>query len=82
MTPTGAPIEIDIPHKLGRAAARERIASSFGRLAEFVPGGAVTEHRGSGDRLEFTVEGSGQHESVMVDVGDDKVHAEFELRAV
>lgn len=82
MTPTGAPIEIDIPHKLGRAAARERIASSFGRLAEFVPGGAVTEHRWSGDRLDFTVEGMGQRVSVMLDVGDDKVHAVFALPAL
>lgn len=73
------PIEVDIPHKLGRAAARERIASSFGRLAEFVPGGAVTQHHWEGDRLDFTVEGMGQRVGVKLDVGDANVHATFEL---
>ena len=31
-----APIEIDIPHKLGTAQAKTRIAGSFGKLADFV----------------------------------------------
>lgn len=73
------PIEVDIPHKLGRAAARERIASSFGKLAEFVPGGAVTEHRWQGDRLDFTVEGMGQKVGVKLDVAESNVHATFDL---
>ncbi len=75
------PIEIDIPHKLGRVAARERISTSFGKLADFVPGGTVTEHRWIGDRLDFTVEGMGQRVGVKLDVGDAKVHAAFELPA-
>ena len=73
------PIEIDIPHKLGRATAKERISTSFGRLAEFVPGGAVTEHKWTGDRLDFTVEGMGQRVGVRLDVADANVHARFEL---
>lgn len=75
------PIEVDIPHKLGRAAARERIGASFGRFAEFVPGGAITEHRWTGDRLDFTVEGLGQRVAVHLDVADANVHATFEIPA-
>ena len=73
------PIEIDIPHKLGRAAAKERISTSFGRLAEFIPGGHVAEHRWTGDRLDFTVEGMGQRVGVKLDVAEANVHATFEL---
>ena len=73
------PIEIDIPHKLGRAAAKERISTSFGRLAEFIPGGHVTEHTWTGDRLDFTVEGMGQRVGVKLDVAEANVHATFEL---
>ena len=51
------PIEVDLPHKLGRDEAKRRIGGGFGRLAEFVPGGAITEHRWEGDVLEFVVEG-------------------------
>ena len=59
---TSQPIEIDIPHKLGRDAAKERISTSFGRLAEFIPGGHVAEHRWTGDRLDFTVVGPAVNE--------------------
>lgn len=76
-----APIEIDIPHKLGIAQAKTRIAGSFGKLADFVPGGAVTEHRWSGDTLLFTVEGLGQRVAVKLDVRETNVHASFELPA-
>ncbi|MGJ3628069.1 hypothetical protein AB5I41_15815 [Sphingomonas sp. MMS24-JH45] len=52
------PIEVDLPHKkLGRDAARTRIEGGFGKLAGYIPGGSVTEHRWTGDRLDFTVEG-------------------------
>ena len=73
------PIEIDIPHKLGRASAKERIATSFGRLAEFIPGGAITEHSWVGDRLNLVVEGMGQRVGVHLDVAETNVHATFEL---
>ena len=76
-----APIEVDIPHKLGTAQAKERIGGSFGKLADFVPGGAVTEHRWAGDTLHFTVEGMGQRVGVRLDVADANVHATFELPA-
>jgi hypothetical protein len=73
------PIEIDIPHKLGRDAAKERIGASFGRLADFIPGGAITEHRWTGDRLDITVEGLGQRVGVQMEVAEANVHAVFVL---
>lgn len=76
-----APIEVDIPHKLGTGPAKERIGSSFGKLADFIPGGSVTEHRWQGDTLHFTVEGLGQRVAARLDVAASNVHATFELPA-
>lgn len=76
-----APIEVDVPHSLGTAHAKERIGSSFSKLADFVPGGAVTDHRWAGDTLHFTVEGLGQRVAVRLDVAATNVHATFELPA-
>lgn len=76
-----APIEVDIPHQLGTAQAKQRIGNSFGKLADFVPGGAITEHRWEGDTLWFTVEGLGQRVSAQLDVGERNVHCTFTLPA-
>jgi Putative polyhydroxyalkanoic acid system protein (PHA_gran_rgn) len=73
------PIEVDLPHKLGRAEAKRRIGEGFGKLADFVPGGAVTAHHWTGDTLDFTVEGLGQRVSAKLDVQDANVHAMFDL---
>jgi Putative polyhydroxyalkanoic acid system protein (PHA_gran_rgn) len=74
-----APVEVDFPHKLGRAAARQRIEGGIGKLASFVPGGTVSEHRWEGDTLSFTVEAMGQRVGSRLTVLDDKVHAVFDL---
>jgi len=74
-----APIEVDLPHKLGRAAARVRIEAGSSKIASFVPGGTVSEHRWDGDTLSFTVEAMGQRVASRLTVLDDKVHAVFEL---
>ena len=76
-----APIEIDIPHKLGTEGAKARIGGGFGKLADFIPGGSVTEHRWAGDTLHFTVEGMGQRVAVQLDVQPANVHARFDLPA-
>ena len=68
------PVEVDIPHKLGRAAARERIAGGIGKLESYIPGGAVTENRWEDDTLRFTVTVLGQKAHATVDVLDDKAH--------
>ena len=73
------PIVVDIPHKLGLATARDRIEKGVGKLASFVPGGAVTEHRWEGDTLIFTVEAMGQRVASRLDVLENKIHATFDL---
>lgn len=73
------PIALDIPHKLGRAGARARIANGIGRLAEVIPGGAVTAQAWEGDTLSFTVEGMGQRVASRVEVHDTHVHAVVDL---
>ena len=73
------PVEVDLPHQLGRAGAKQRIEGGFGKLAGYVPGGHVTEHRWDGDTLHFTVEGMGQRVGVRLDVTDTNVHAVFDL---
>lgn len=68
------PVEVDIPHKLGREAARARIAGGIGKLESYIPGGTVTENRWDGDTLSFTVAALGQRARVTVDVLDDRAH--------
>ncbi len=73
------PVELDIAHKLGRDAARERIAGGIGKLESFIPGGSVTEHRWDGDRLTFTVAAMGQRVATTIDVLDSHIHLKAEL---
>ena len=73
------PIDIDIPHKLGREGARARIAGGIGKLAGFVPGGNLTEHRWEGDVLHVVVEAMGQRIASRIKVEEANVHATFEL---
>lgn len=73
------PVEVDIPHTLGREAARTRIAGGVGKLESFIPGGSVSEYRWDGDRLTFTVAALGQRVATTLDVLDDRVHLKAEL---
>ncbi|MBW4331901.1 polyhydroxyalkanoic acid system family protein [Stakelama sp. CBK3Z-3] len=73
------PITVDIPHKLTRETARARLEGGIGKVADMIPGGAVTDHRWEGDTVFFTVEGMGQRVASRMDVGDDKVHAVIDL---
>jgi hypothetical protein len=74
-----APIEVDLPHKLGRDGARGRMERGMGKLADFIPGGHVTEQRWEGDTLILTVEGMGQRVGARLTVFDAHVHALFDL---
>ena len=74
-----APIEMDMPHKLGRDGARARIEGGIGKLASFVPGGTITDQRWDGDTLHLAVEAMGQRVGAKLTVLDDKVHAVFDL---
>ena len=73
------PVKVDIPHKLGREAARARIAGGVGKIAEIVPGGGQVHERWEGDVLHFSVTAMGQTVASRLEVLDDKVHAEVDL---
>lgn len=76
---TTKPVEVDIPHKLGKAAARARVEGGFRQIADLIPGGHVTQHHWDGDSLTFTVEALGQRVASRLDIFESNVHATVEL---
>ena len=67
------PIEVDLPHKLGRDEARRRIANNVHKLQEHIPGGAQVQTGWAGDQLSLDVAAMGQSVTATIDVMDDKV---------
>ena len=67
------PIEVDLPHKLGRDEARRRIANNIHKLQEHIPGGAQVQSGWTGDQLNLDVAAMGQSITATIDVMDDKV---------
>ena len=77
----GQPITLDIPHSLGKPAARARLDGGIGRLGELIPGGASVQHRWENDTLHFTVTAMGQAIAATAEVFDRHVHAVVDLPA-
>ena len=74
------PIDVDLPHQLGRDEARRRIANNIHKLQEHIPGGASHVDSGwSGDRLTLNVSAMGQTVEALIDVGETKVHCRIQL---
>lgn len=73
------PIEVDLPHRLGKEEARRRIANNVHRLSEHIPGGAQVEHGWSGDQLNLNIRAMGQAVQALIDVEDAKVRLKVEL---
>lgn len=73
------PITVEVPHKLGREAAKARVGGGIGKLAEMFPGGATVEHHWEGDALSFTVSALGQRIASRLEVEEDKVRAIVDL---
>ncbi len=74
------PIDVDLPHKLGREEARRRIAGNFHKLRDQIPGGAShIDEQWSGDRLNLTVHAMGQVVEAVIDVEETKVHCRIQL---
>jgi hypothetical protein len=74
-------ITLDIPHKLGRAGARQRLDDGIGQLAGTVPGGSLVEHHWEGDTLAFVLQAMGQRIRAELQVLDTTVHAVIDLPA-
>ncbi|MBL9124139.1 MAG: polyhydroxyalkanoic acid system family protein [Planctomycetaceae bacterium] len=76
-------LSVNVPHALGRADARRRVAEGFSNVRQQLTGGmwqlvSFQEHW-EGDRLHFAGGGLGQSIRGRLDVGDDAVQIEIEL---
>jgi putative polyhydroxyalkanoate system protein len=68
------PIDVDLPHNLGKDEARRRIANNIHKLEEHIPGGAQVQSGWTGDQLTLDVAAMGQSVRATIDVMDTKVH--------
>ena len=73
------PITVDIPHNLGRIAARQKLDNGVGQIAGIISGGSLKEHRWDGDTLFFVIEALGQRLASKVEVLDASVRATIDL---
>ena len=74
------PIEVDLPHKLGREEARRRIAGNIHKLSEHIPGG--TSHLDSnwtGDELNLGIQALGQKVDARIAVEENRVRVRVML---
>src|SRR3954465_9315926 len=67
------PIEVDLPHSLGKEEARRRIANNVHKLEQHIPGGAQVQSGWAGDQLNLDVQAMGQSVNATIDVLDTKV---------
>src|SRR5947199_2388171 len=68
------PIDVDLPHSLGKDEARRRIANNIHKLREHIPGGAQVQSGWTGDQLNLQVAAMGEAVNAVIDVMDAKVH--------
>ena len=73
------PIEVDLPHNLGKDEARRRIANNIHKLQEHIPGGGQVESGWSGDQLNMRVQAMGEAVETVIDVEETKVHLKMLL---
>ena len=73
------PIEVDLPHKLGKEEARRRIADNIHKLQDHIPGGGHVESGWSGDQLNMKVQAMGEAVTAVIDVEETKVHLKMIL---
>ena len=67
------PIEVDLPHSLGKDEARRRIANNLHKLEQHIPGGAQVQSGWTGDQLNLDIAAMGQSVAAQIDVMDNKV---------
>lgn len=73
------PIDIDIPHKLGKDEARRRIANNIHGLTSHIPGGAQVESNWAGDRLDLGIQAMGEQVHAALDVQENKINVKLAL---
>ena len=68
------PIDVDLPHNLGKDEARRRIANNVHKLEEHIPGGAKVQSGWTGDQLNLNIAAMGEAVNATIEVMDTKVH--------
>lgn len=78
-----APITVTIPHKLGKAEARTRIANGFAQLTGQLGAMPLSsmQQAWDGDRLSFSAQTLGQTFTGRIDVNDADIRIEVDLPA-
>lgn len=70
---------VDVPHSLGAAEAKRRIAGSTDRLVGSLPAGATAKPSWTGDRLDLAISALGQSLTASLDVREQIVRVEVAL---
>jgi putative polyhydroxyalkanoate system protein len=73
------PIDVSVPHKLGREEAKRRIAANIGSLQGHIPGGAAVTSNWVGDRLDLGINAMGQTVDASISVEDAQARVHVEL---
>ena len=73
------PIEVDLPHSLGKDEARRRIANNVHRLTDHIPGGAQVESGWTGDQLNLRIQALGDSVQSTIDVEEQQVRVKVLL---
>ena len=63
-----SPITVDLPHQLGAAEAKRRIAGNIGSLTSHLPAGAQVRSAWEGDTLKLGIGVMGQEVAAEMDV--------------
>ncbi|NIJ08187.1 hypothetical protein FHS31_001804 [Sphingomonas vulcanisoli] len=80
---SSAPLTIDVPHRLGKQAAIERLKSRIGELDRHLPGGGkATSHWVSDNVMALEVIAMGQTVSARLEVEDALVRVQLVLPAM
>lgn len=72
-------MSVDVPHKLGAAEARRRIANGTAQLTARLPAGATARPTWIGDRLQLDISALGQEMKASLDVQETLVRVEVVL---
>ncbi len=80
----GKPINVNIPHTLGKAEARRRVQQGFADIQRSMglPGILSAKQSWEGERLNFELSGLGQSLVGRLDVLVDSVQVQIELPGI
>jgi hypothetical protein len=74
------PVNVDLPHSLGKEEARRRIAANIHKLKDHIPGGtADVQSRWEGDELTLIVQAMGQSVEARIEAQESVVHCRMIL---